>query len=76
MNPKLLFMLLVPLAGLCAPTGRVELAGKWERWIGGTLHDLISVPSSYRPVGTAVLRRSVDLPTLDGVGVDGDFDVA
>jgi len=62
MNPKLLFMLLVPFAGLCAPTERVELAGKWERWIGGSLHDLITVPSSYRPVGTAVLRRSVDLP--------------
>jgi hypothetical protein len=41
---------------------RIDLAGPWERWIGGKLHDVVQVPSSYRPIGTVVLRRNVTLP--------------
>ncbi len=62
MNSWVLSLLLVFVIGSSARAERIELAGKWERWIGGSLHDLIPVPSSYRPVGTAVLRRSFDLP--------------
>ncbi len=43
---------------------RVDLGGEWERWIGDGLLDCVQVPSSYRPVGTARLRRSFDLDAL------------
>lgn len=43
---------------------RISLAGYWERWIAGHLYDSIQVPSSYRPVGTARLVRSVDFPAI------------
>ncbi|MBI3664839.1 MAG: hypothetical protein HY236_01205, partial [Acidobacteria bacterium] len=43
---------------------RVELAGPWERWIGSRFHDVITVPSSYRPIGTARLRREIELAPL------------
>jgi hypothetical protein len=43
---------------------RISLAGYWERWIAGQLYDSIQVPSSYRPVGTARLVRSLDLPAI------------
>jgi hypothetical protein len=42
----------------------VDLGGEWERWIGDQPLDRITVPSSYRPMGTVVLRRAVDLPAL------------
>lgn len=45
---------------------KTDLGGKWERWIGDTLHDEVSVPSSYRPIGTVVLRRRVDLDLVPG----------
>lgn len=58
-------LLLLSLTALAASgEGRINLAGKWERWIGGQFHDVIDVPSSYRPIGTAVLRRTVELPPL------------
>jgi hypothetical protein len=47
---------------LAAAAQRIELAGRWERLIGDRVHDFVAVPSSYRPIGTAVLRRSFDLP--------------
>jgi Glycosyl hydrolases family 2, TIM barrel domain/Glycosyl hydrolases family 2 len=43
---------------------RISLAGYWERWIAGQLYDTVLVPSSYRPVGTAVLLRIADFPQL------------
>ena len=43
---------------------RISLAGYWERWIAGQLYDNVLVPSSYRPVGTAVLVRVADFPQL------------
>ena len=46
---------------------RISLAGYWERWIAGQLYDTVLVPSSYRPVGTAVLVRVVDLPQHSSV---------
>ncbi|MFN7996847.1 MAG: glycoside hydrolase family 2 TIM barrel-domain containing protein [Bryobacteraceae bacterium] len=43
---------------------RIELSGKWERYLGGKRHDTIDVPSSYRPIGTVTLRRSFTLPAI------------
>jgi len=43
---------------------RISLAGYWGRWIAGQLYDNVLVPSSYRPVGTAVLVRVADFPQL------------
>ena len=43
---------------------RISLNGYWERWIAGRVYDSIPVPSSYRPVGTARLVRSVDFPAI------------
>jgi beta-galactosidase/beta-glucuronidase len=43
---------------------RISLNGYWERWIAGQLYDTVLVPSSYRPVGTAVLVRNADVPQL------------
>lgn len=43
---------------------RISLAGYWERWIAGRLYDTVLVPSSYHPVGTATLTRTVELPQL------------
>lgn len=52
-------------AALSAPSmparQSIDLGGRWERWIGDKLHDEITVPSSYRPIGTVVLRRQVEL---------------
>jgi hypothetical protein len=43
---------------------RISLSGYWERWIAGRLYDTVLVPSSYHPVGTATLARTLDLPQL------------
>lgn len=43
---------------------RISLNGYWQRWIAGRIYDSVSVPSSYRPVGTARLVRSVDFPAI------------
>ncbi|HVX68057.1 MAG TPA: glycoside hydrolase family 2 TIM barrel-domain containing protein [Bryobacteraceae bacterium] len=43
----------------------LDLGGLWERWLGDTLYDAVQVPSSYRPIGTARLHRTVSLPSLD-----------
>ena len=40
---------------------RIDLSGDWERWVGGKRFDTIRVPSSYRPMGTVTLRRTVDI---------------
>ncbi len=55
------------LVGCSLPTiaqQRISLAGYWQRWIAGQLYDSIQVPSSYRPVGTARLVRTIDFPAL------------
>ena len=44
----------------------VDLGGYWERWLGDSLYDSVRVPSSYRPIGTARLRRSVSIPQFGG----------
>jgi hypothetical protein len=62
MNQKRILLLLPLLSILAMAETRIDLRGKWERWVGDQLHDVITVPSSYRPIGTAVLRRTLDLP--------------
>ena len=57
---KTLLWLAFASAGLAQT--RVDLAGAWERRIAGKLHDIIEVPSSYRPIGTVTLHRTFDLP--------------
>jgi hypothetical protein len=44
---------------------RLALAGSWERFIGGHYYDIVQVPSSYRSVGTATLRRNINVPRLN-----------
>jgi hypothetical protein len=60
------FMLASVLFFSAAASGqrRISLAGYWERWIAGQLYDTVLVPSSYRPVGTAVLVRVAEFPQL------------
>jgi hypothetical protein len=43
---------------------RISLTGSWDRWIGSQPHDVIAVPSSYRPLGVATLRRTIELGAL------------
>jgi len=43
---------------------RIDLGGQWQRRIAGRLHDFVVVPSSYRPLGTALLRREFELPRI------------
>jgi len=43
---------------------RVSLNGEWERHIGETLWDVVSVPSSLHPSGFYTLKRSFVLPRL------------
>ncbi|MEW5978450.1 MAG: glycoside hydrolase family 2 TIM barrel-domain containing protein [Acidobacteriota bacterium] len=43
-----------------------DLGGEWERWIGLEKLDHVMVPSSYRPVGTARLRRVFDMQMAPG----------
>jgi glycosyl hydrolase family 2 len=61
-----IFMLASMLFYSAAASGqqRISLAGYWERWIAGQLYDTVLVPSSYRPVGTAVLVRVAEFPQL------------
>ncbi|MCZ2077673.1 MAG: hypothetical protein LC130_22040 [Bryobacterales bacterium] len=58
------FLLLLFAASLLVRASSVDLGGRWERRIGGQLYDLINVPSSYRPVGTATLARTFQLTAL------------
>jgi hypothetical protein len=61
-------ILVVALLLICSLSAiaqqQISLAGYWERWIAGQLYDSIQVPSSYRPIGTARLVRSVDFPAV------------
>ena len=43
---------------------RVDLGGAWERHVNGKLLDVISVPSSQRPLGFYHLKRDFLLPAL------------
>jgi hypothetical protein len=61
MRARCLPILLLITAFTALAQTRIDLAGRWERRIGGQPHDSVLVPSSYRPVGTATLRRSFDL---------------
>lgn len=56
------FLLVCSLAA--SAQQRISLTGDWQRWIAGHLYDSIAVPSSYRPVGTARLVRTVDFPAI------------
>jgi hypothetical protein len=44
----------------------VDLNGEWERLIDGQRYDVISVPSSQRPVGYYSVQREFLLPRLSG----------
>jgi hypothetical protein len=58
------FLLALFAASLLVRAGSLDLSGRWERRIGGELYDLITVPSSYRPVGTATLARTFQLAAM------------
>src|SRR5215469_15594143 len=50
-----------------APSGsrkHIALNGEWERHLGGTFWDVVTVPSSLRPSGFYSLRRNFTLPRL------------
>lgn len=53
-----------PATGQGQPRARVDLNGTWERLVQGVHYDLISVPSSNRPVGQSLLKREFTLPRL------------
>jgi hypothetical protein len=44
----------------------VDLSGAWERHVNGKFLDVISVPSSQRPLGFYRLKREFPLPVLSG----------
>jgi hypothetical protein len=44
---------------------RIVLSGSWERFIGGQYYDTVQVPSSYRSVGSATLRRNIVVPRFN-----------
>jgi len=58
------FTCILTLAPSLIAQQQISLAGSWERWIAGQLYDNVQVPSSYRPVGTAILKRNLDLPQI------------
>src|SRR5258708_37594985 len=43
---------------------RFDLGGQWARFVNGEPWDVVTVPSSLRPSGTYVLKRSILLPAL------------
>lgn len=43
---------------------RISLNGQWERHIGGSLWDVVTVPSSLHPSGIYTLKRNLMLPKL------------
>jgi hypothetical protein len=43
---------------------RISLNGEWERHIGDVLYDTVTVPSSLRPSGSYILKRSFTVPRL------------
>lgn len=45
---------------------RISLNGEWSRYIGGSLWDVVTVPSSLHPSGVYALKRTVVLPKLAG----------
>jgi hypothetical protein len=45
---------------------RISLNGEWERYVGDSLWDVVTVPSSLRPSGLYTLKRTVVLPKLGG----------
>src|ERR1035438_5782246 len=63
-NPFVVLGLFLSFCISSSAQQRISLGGYWERWIAGHLYDSIQVPSSYRPVGTARLVRSLDLPAI------------
>ena len=59
-----IFVLLTAASVAANAQERIPLAGYWQRWIAGRLYDSVPVPSSYRPVGTARLVRTVNFPAI------------
>jgi len=55
-----------PAEGTRGQRSRVDLSGDWERQVNGNLFDVISVPSSQRPLGSYHLKREFLLPVLSG----------
>jgi len=53
-----------PQAGVHEPRARVDLGGTWERHVNGKLFDVITVPSSQRPLGYYHLKRNFLLPAI------------
>ena len=48
------------------PRSGVDLSGAWERHVNGKFFDVISVPSSQRPLGCYHLKREFLLPAFSG----------
>jgi hypothetical protein len=55
-----------PAEGARGQRSRVDLSGAWERHVNGKFLDVISVPSSQRPLGFYHLKREFLLPVLSG----------
>jgi len=55
-----------PAEGARGQRSRVDLSGAWERHVNGKFLDVISVPSSQRPLGFYRLKREFLLPVLSG----------
>jgi hypothetical protein len=53
-----------PVTNENQPRSRVDLNGTWERLVQDEHYDLISVPSSNRPIGQSLLKREFTLPKL------------
>lgn len=53
-----------PTAKPGAARAHVDLNGTWERLVEQAHYDLISVPSSHRPIGQSLLKREFTLPKL------------
>lgn len=57
-------VVVVTISLSAAAQQRISLAGEWERWIAGQLYDDVQGPSSYHPIGTVTLARTIEFPML------------
>ena len=57
-------LLLFIVATQAQAAERIDLAGKWERWIAGQAHDVVSVPSFVAVEGSVKFRRTIEIPPV------------
>jgi len=70
-SPRILAAVSTAISGWLAEgtrgqRSRLDLSGDWERHVNGKFFDVISVPSSQRPLGCYHLKREFLLPVLSG----------